>query len=99
TSTQTLQGTFPNIGKANYIARIDPGSGKVVGWIDLGGISPSDQTDNTSMAERQRPGTDANPISENTLNGIAYDEAGDRIFVTGKRWKNLYEIKIIPKEK
>jgi glutaminyl-peptide cyclotransferase len=99
TQTQTAQGTFPNIGKANYIARIDPASGKVVGWIDLGGISPTDQFDNVSMAERPRSGYEVNSKSENTLNGIAYDEAGDRIFVTGKNWKNLYEIKIIPKEK
>ena len=72
----------PNIlGKENYIARIDPNSGKLLGWIDLGGISPEDiQRD-----------------SENTLNGIAYDEANDRIFVTGKNWKNLFEIKVKPK--
>ena len=78
--TNTTQGTFPNIAKPNYIARIDPASGNVVGWIDLAGISPDDQ----------RGG------SENTLNGIAYDAAGDRIFVTGKNWKKLYEIKLKP---
>ncbi|MEP7037465.1 MAG: glutaminyl-peptide cyclotransferase, partial [Acidobacteriota bacterium] len=72
----------PNIlGKENYIARIDPNSGKLLGWIDLGGISPDDV---------QRG-------SENTLNGIAYDAANDRIFVTGKNWKNLFEIKVKPK--
>lgn len=99
TQTQTSQGTFPNVGKANMIARIDPSTGHVVGWIDLSGISPADQMDNTPMSAR--PGSDLaiNTKSENTLNGIAYDEAGDRIFITGKNWKNLYEIKIIPKEK
>ena len=66
------------IGKPNYIARIDPNSGKLLGWINLQGISPDD-------VERD---------SENTLNGIAYDETGDRIFVTGKKWRNLYEIKL-----
>lgn len=66
------------LGKPNYIARIDPANGKVIGWIDLGGISPDDQ-------KRDR---------ENTLNGIAYDAANDRIFVTGKNWANLYEIKL-----
>lgn len=71
------------IGKPNHIARIDPTSGELKGWIDLDGISPGDQR-----------GEDK---SENTLNGIAYDEAGDRIFVTGKNWKNLYEIKLKPK--
>ena len=39
--------------------------------------------------------TDRNDLkAENTLNGIAYDAEKDRIFVTGKRWKKLYEIKI-----
>ena len=72
------------IGKPNHIARIDPATGELKGWIDLAGLSPDDQR-----------GDDK---SENTLNGIAYDEAGDRIFVTGKNWKNLYEIKLKPKQ-
>lgn len=66
------------IGKPNHIARIDQNSGKLLGWINLQGISPDD-------VERD---------NENTLNGIAYDETGDRIFVTGKKWRNLYEIKL-----
>ncbi len=70
------------IGKPNHIARIDPNNGKLLGWIDLGGISPDDVSRD----------------SENTLNGIAYDAAADRVFVTGKNWKNLFEIKIKPKQ-
>ena len=70
------------LGKPNYIARIDPATGKLLGWIDLQGISPDD--------------TDRD--SENTLNGIAYDAANDRVFVTGKNWKKLFEIKVKPKE-
>jgi glutaminyl-peptide cyclotransferase len=66
------------LGKPNYIARIDPANGKILGWIDLEGISPED----TKRGE------------ENTLNGIAYDAANDRIFVTGKNWKKLFEIKL-----
>ncbi len=66
------------IGKPNHIARIDPNSGKLLGWIDLGNISPED-------VERGE---------ENTLNGIAYDADNDRIFVTGKNWKKLFEIKV-----
>ncbi len=69
------------LGKPNYIARIDPNSGKLLGWIDLDGISPED-------VERG---------PENTLNGIAYDAQNDRIFITGKNWKNLFEIKVKPK--
>lgn len=70
------------IGKPNHIARISPADGKVVGWIDLQNISPDDQRRD----------------SENVLNGIAYDAATDRIFITGKNWKNLYEIKLKPKQ-
>lgn len=70
------------LGKPNYIARIDPNSGKLLGWIDLDGISPDDSERN----------------SENTLNGIAYDAQNDRIFVTGKNWKKLFEIKVKPKQ-
>ena len=70
------------LGKPNHIARIDPNSGKLLGWIDLNGISTDD-------VERD---------SENTLNGIAYDAATDRIFVTGKNWKKLFEIKVKPKQ-
>lgn len=68
------------LGKPNYIARIDAASGKLLGWIDLDGISPDD-------VKRGQ---------ENTLNGIAYDAATDRIFVTGKNWKKLFEIKLTP---
>lgn len=66
------------IGKPNHIARIDPATGKLLGWIDLGQLSPDDIARN----------------AENTLNGIAYDPEGDRIFVTGKNWEKLFEIKL-----
>lgn len=69
------------LGKPNHIARIDPQTGKLLGWIDLDNISPDDS--------KRDP--------ENTLNGIAYDAASDRIFVTGKQWKKLFEIKVKPK--
>lgn len=66
------------LGKPNYIVRIDPESGKILGWINLDGIS------NEDVARDQ----------ENTLNGIAYDPATERIFVTGKDWKKLFEIRL-----
>lgn len=67
-----------NIGKPNHIARIEPITGKLLGWINLDGISPED--------------TEGQP--ENTLNGIAFDKEDERLFVTGKNWKRLFEIKI-----
>ncbi|MGB7208776.1 MAG: glutaminyl-peptide cyclotransferase [Pyrinomonadaceae bacterium] len=84
TETGTTQGRLPNIGRPNTIARIDPASGRVTGWIDLAGISPDDQNGENE--------------TENTLNGIAYDADNDRIFITGKKWKRLYEIKLKPKQ-
>ena len=75
------------LGKPNYIVRIDPNTGKLLGWIDLAGISPDDQPKSDDPTDLK---------AENTLNGIAYDAQNDRIFVTGKNWKNLYEIKVKP---
>ena len=73
------------LGKPNYIVRIDPTNGKLLGWIDLAGISPDDQPKGDDPYDSK---------GENTLNGIAYDASTDRIFVTGKKWKKLYEIKL-----
>ena len=72
---------YANVYQTDRIARIDPGTGKVVGWIDLTGIlSPADRNSETDV-----------------LNGIAYDTAGDRLFVTGKRWPKLFEIRLTRK--
>jgi glutamine cyclotransferase len=71
-----------NVWQTNRIARIDPKTGKVRGWIDLTGI-----------LDVRSPG----PDQPDVLNGIAYDSAKDRLYVTGKFWPRLYEIKIVPK--
>jgi glutamine cyclotransferase len=71
---------FANIWQTERIARIDPESGSVVGWLDLSGIADS---------------LDENTIVD-VLNGIAYDVEGSRLFVTGKLWPMLFEIEIIP---
>ena len=69
---------WANIWINDHIARIDPKTGKVLGYINLKGILPaSDRDENADV-----------------LNGIAYDDKGKRIFVTGKRWPKLFEIKI-----
>ena len=69
---------YANVWYSDRIARIAPVTGKVLGWIDLRGLLPS--------SERRDP--------EAVLNGIAYDAAHDRLFVTGKLWPRLFEIKI-----
>jgi glutamine cyclotransferase len=71
---------YANIWHADRIARISPVTGKVLGWIDLSGLLPTAEKSN----------------AEAVLNGIAYDPAHDRLFVTGKLWPKLFEIKIVP---
>jgi glutamine cyclotransferase len=73
---------YSNIWHSNRIARISPATGRVLGWIDLTGLRPLDVR--------------ADP--EAVLNGIAYDSAHDRLFVTGKLWPRIFEIKVIPTE-
>jgi len=70
---------YANIYQTDRIARIEPKSGKIVGWIDLTGL----------LKSKDRTG------EEDVLNGIAYDEAGKRLFVTGKMWPKLFEIEIV----
>ena len=69
-----------NVWMTSRIARIDPRTGRVTGWIDLAPLA----------AESGAGNPDA------VLNGIAYDAAGDRLFVTGKLWPRLYEIDLLP---
>jgi glutaminyl-peptide cyclotransferase len=73
---------YANVWQTDRIARISPADGKVLGWIDLSGIIP----------KSERPEGDA------VLNGIAYDAAADRLFVTGKLWPKIFEIKLVPKK-
>ena len=72
---------FANVWGADVIARIDPASGKVVGWIDLTGLLP--------------PGMRGTSNPDAVLNGIAWDARGKRLFVTGKLWPQLFEIELI----
>jgi glutamine cyclotransferase len=72
---------WANVYQTDRIARIDPATGNVVGWIDL-----------TGLLKRE----DRNDLTD-VLNGIAYDAAGDRVFVTGKRWPKLFEIRLVRK--
>jgi glutamine cyclotransferase len=74
---------YANIWHTNTIARIDPATGKITGWIDFGKLYPD--------AGKGRNG-------ENVMNGIAYDAEKKRLFVTGKLWPKLYEVKIVPRK-
>jgi glutamine cyclotransferase len=67
-----------NVWTTDYIARIAPATGRVLGYIDLRGL----------LTAAERP-------SDGVLNGIAYDAQRDRLFVTGKLWPKLFEIRIV----
>ena len=69
---------YANVWHDNRVARIDPRDGRVAGWVDLSGLL--------------KPGEVSD--EEAVLNGIAYDEQGDRLFVTGKLWPKLFEVKL-----
>ncbi|OYT91560.1 MAG: glutamine cyclotransferase [Burkholderiales bacterium PBB3] len=72
---------FANIWQTDRVARIDPATGHVTGWIDLSAL----------LAEQDR-------IKNHTdvLNGIAYDATQKRLFVTGKFWPKVFEIRLVP---
>ena len=69
---------YANVWHDQRIVTIDPQNGRVTGWIDLSGLL--------------EPGAVDDP--EAVLNGIAYDQAGNRLFVTGKLWPQLFEIRL-----
>jgi len=72
---------YANIWHADRIARINPQTGAVIGWINLAGLlAPGEVQD-----------------EEAVLNGIAYDETSGRLFVTGKLWPKLFEIRLTRK--
>jgi glutamine cyclotransferase len=71
---------FANVWPTGRIVIISPQTGKVIGWIDLNGL--------LGLQDSDRP--------VKVLNGIAYDAVGDRLFVTGKFWPKLFEIKLVP---
>jgi len=72
---------WANVYETDLIARIDPTTGHVVGWIDLGNL--------LTAAERQDVTTRGG-----VANGIAFDSVRNRVYVTGKLWPRLFEIDV-----
>jgi len=84
-SLQYINGdVYANIWQTNRIAIINPQTGQVKAWIDLTGL-PAEVAINL------------NPNA--VLNGIAYDQQNNRLFVTGKDWPSLYQIKLVPESR
>lgn len=69
---------WANVWQTNLVAQIDPASGRVVSTLDLTGILTPQESNG----------------DEDVLNGIAYDAKTKRIFVTGKLWPRLFQIKV-----
>lgn len=69
---------WANVWQTDFILRIDPATGNVVAVVDMSGLSQQTQLGS----------------SEAVLNGIAWDDEGQRLFVTGKHWSNLFEIEL-----
>jgi glutamine cyclotransferase len=70
---------YANIWQTDWVARIAPETGRVIGWVELGGLLTAEDL--------------SEPVD--VLNGIAYDAEADRLFVTGKLWPKLFEIELI----
>jgi glutamine cyclotransferase len=75
---------WANVWQSDSLARIDPASGRLLGWIDLSSLMPP-----SDVRRYLPPGADVD-----VLNGIAYDEVSNRLVVTGKNWPLLYEIRV-----
>ena len=71
---------YANIWNSEKIAIIDPENGFVTSYLDLRGLSSQQKSEKKS----------------GVLNGIMYDPENDRLFVTGKLWSSIFEIKIVP---
>lgn len=70
---------WANVYQSNWIVRIDPATGEVRSWIDAAALVPPEKRGN----------------ADDVLNGIAHDPATNRLFVTGKRWPVLYEVRVV----
>ena len=69
---------YANIWHSDYIARIDPATGRVKSWLDLSPLKPNS----------------VRGVEEAVLNGIAWDAKAKKLYVTGKDWPTLFEIEI-----
>jgi len=72
---------FANVWLTDFIVRIDPDTGNVTAWLDFTGLFPIEMRVSRT---------------NDVLNGIAYDVETDRLFVTGKRWPEIFLVRLLP---
>jgi len=75
---------WANVWKSDQIARIDPKTGRVIGWVNCSAFVPKEYRE-----EHNNP-----RIAEHVLNGIAYDKETRTLYITGKNWPVLYAIQV-----
>lgn len=73
---------FANVFQEDFIVRINPNTGLITGTVDLTGLAPAEVAGSLN----------------DVLNGVAFDSATGKLYVTGKRWPTLFEIQLIPVE-
>jgi glutamine cyclotransferase len=78
---------YANIWQQQRIAMIRPDSGQVTGWIDLSELVPL-------MVPPPRDAEGLGAYGKAVANGIAYDPQANRLFVTGKNWPRVFEIRV-----
>ena len=86
----TQQEIWANVWKTDSLVRINPKNGKVRGYVDLRGLKPDD-------IKYTRADMLSGKAAEGVLNGIAFDRRRNRIFVTGKLWPKIFEIRVVPR--
>jgi glutaminyl-peptide cyclotransferase len=74
---------YANVWQTDFIAIIDPRTGKITGWINLTGLNPDPQK----------------LVYPLVLNGIAVNTQTGRLLVTGKCWPHVWEIDLVPPAK
>jgi glutamine cyclotransferase len=95
---------WANVLERDCVARIDPATGVVVGWILLTGLrarqepgrggSGGAMSSGGGRGGSDRARRERDDSRDDVLNGIAYDEERDRVFMTGKRWSSLFEVRL-----
>jgi glutaminyl-peptide cyclotransferase len=78
---------YANIWQQDRIAIIQLNSGQVTSWIDLSGLR-------SRMVPPPKDVDALGAYGKAVANGIAYDAVGDRLFVTGKNWPRLFQIRL-----
>lgn len=74
---------YANVWQTNEILKIDPATGNVIGKLDM------------SSLKQSYPELEGVSASEKVLNGIAWDSSSNRLFITGKNWSKLFELKLL----